>query len=127
MSGIPWSVRNSMAVYRQGDWVEAALCAQMGDKDAWFPNKGEPCREAKSICGMCEVREPCLQYALQSPTQLFGIWGGTTEHERKLIRRRLGIRTVRDIDHGTEAGVRAHYRAGERPCIYCRLASRTER
>jgi WhiB family redox-sensing transcriptional regulator len=35
----------------------------------------------------CPVAEPCLEYALET-NQRAGIWGGTTEEERKSLRRK---------------------------------------
>jgi WhiB family redox-sensing transcriptional regulator len=37
---------------------------------------------AKAICATCSVQPECLRYALQT-RQEFGIWGGTTEDERR--------------------------------------------
>ncbi|MDQ1355709.1 MAG: WhiB family transcriptional regulator, redox-sensing transcriptional regulator [Acidimicrobiaceae bacterium] len=53
-------------------------------------------RAAKAVCHTCEVRKACLQYALET-NQENGIWGGTTEDERRtmrrawLVRRRHGV------------------------------------
>jgi WhiB family redox-sensing transcriptional regulator len=41
---------------------------------------------AKAICRGCPVRAECLSYAVQT-SQGHGIWGGTTEEERRLARR----------------------------------------
>ena len=43
-------------------------------------------REAKAICQACPYLARCLEYALKHP-ELNGIWGGTTEAQRKRIRR----------------------------------------
>jgi WhiB family transcriptional regulator, redox-sensing transcriptional regulator len=40
---------------------------------------------AKAICRGCPVRAECLDYAMQTAQD--GIWGGTTEEERRLARR----------------------------------------
>lgn len=42
-------------------------------------------REARAIaiCEACPVLEPCAEYAI-STNELFGIWGGMTEHDRRL-------------------------------------------
>jgi len=37
------------------------------------------------ICGWCPVRWQCLECALADES-LSGLWGGTTDPERKLIR-----------------------------------------
>lgn len=41
--------------------------------------------EAKQICSSCPIAMECFQHAM-SQTE-WGIWGGTTKHERALIRR----------------------------------------
>jgi WhiB family transcriptional regulator, redox-sensing transcriptional regulator len=68
------------------EWQERALCAQT-DPEAFFPEKGGSTREAKKICGGCEVRAECLEYAL-AHDERFGIWGGMSERERRRLRRR---------------------------------------
>jgi WhiB family redox-sensing transcriptional regulator len=70
-------------------WQTQALCAQTG-ADFFFPEPGSSVREAKRICGMCEMRPACLEYAL-SHDERFGVWGGLSEKER-LELRRLGNR-----------------------------------
>jgi WhiB family redox-sensing transcriptional regulator len=68
-------------------WADRANCRGV-DPDLFFPDRGEPTRHAKEVCRGCEVRDECLGYALASG-QKFGIWGGTSERERRLLRRRL--------------------------------------
>ena len=67
-------------------WQADSLCAQT-DPEAFFPEKGGSSREAKKICGQCEVSAQCLEYALQNDER-FGIWGGLSERERRRLRRR---------------------------------------
>ncbi|WP_094770392.1 WhiB family transcriptional regulator [Microbacterium gorillae] len=67
-------------------WQADALCAQT-DPEAFFPEKGGSTRDAKRICGTCDVRGECLQYALQNDER-FGIWGGLSERERRKLKRR---------------------------------------
>lgn len=67
-------------------WQERALCAQT-DPEAFFPEKGGSTREAKKVCGSCEVRSECLDYALENDER-FGIWGGLSERERRKLKRR---------------------------------------
>jgi WhiB family redox-sensing transcriptional regulator len=45
------------------EWQERALCSQT-DPEAFFPEKGGSTREAKRICGRCDVKGECLEYAL---------------------------------------------------------------
>ncbi|QMV10954.1 WhiB family transcriptional regulator [Streptomyces lincolnensis] len=66
-------------------WQAQALCAQTG-ADFFFPEPGSSVREAKRICGMCEMRPACLEYAL-SNDERFGVWGGLSEKERLHLRR----------------------------------------
>ncbi len=66
-------------------WQERALCAQT-DPEAFFPEKGGSTREAKQMCTRCEVRDECLDYAL-AHDERFGIWGGTSERERRRLKR----------------------------------------
>ncbi|GAA2907319.1 WhiB family transcriptional regulator [Streptomyces mexicanus] len=66
-------------------WQTQALCAQTG-ADFFFPEPGSSVREAKRICGMCEARSACLEYAL-AHDERFGVWGGLSEKERLHLRR----------------------------------------
>lgn len=65
-------------------WVTQGAC-QGHDPDLFFPTQGESVAQAKAICGDCPVREACLEYALENGEK-FGIWGGTSERERRRIR-----------------------------------------
>lgn len=67
-------------------WQTEALCAQT-DPEAFFPEKGGSTRDAKKVCGACNVRSECLEYAL-SNDERFGIWGGLSERERRRLRKR---------------------------------------
>jgi hypothetical protein len=72
-------------------------CAQT-DPEAFFPEKGGSTREAKRLCAGCEFRIPCLEYATTAASAgviLAGIWGGTSERERRRIRVRDGITVAR--------------------------------
>lgn len=67
-------------------WMEAAACAT-ADPEAWFPEKSVMVtREVKRICGSCDVRERCLQYALDHD-EWFGVWGGFSARDRHRIKR----------------------------------------
>lgn len=43
--------------------------------------------KAKAICGLCPITTECLDYALDTD-QEYGVWGGTTQRERRAIARR---------------------------------------
>jgi hypothetical protein len=88
-----------------------APCSQ-GDPDAFFPEDrpdgnmqhnriAYPMeRYAKTSCFGCPYRFRCLEYAMKNE-DLIGIWGGTTEAERRKMRRgervRLGIPGIKHI------------------------------
>ena len=67
-------------------WQTDALCAQT-DPEAFFPEKGGSTRDAKKVCGVCNVKAQCLEYALANDER-FGIWGGLSERERRRLRKR---------------------------------------
>lgn len=67
-------------------WQASANCLGV-DPDLFFPERGGSTREAKEVCAGCVVRDECLDYAL-SNGEKFGIWGGLSERERRLVRRR---------------------------------------
>jgi WhiB family transcriptional regulator, redox-sensing transcriptional regulator len=67
-----------------GVWQELALCAET-DPEIFFPEKGHSTREAKLVCRYCDVRERCLEYALEHDER-FGIWGGMSERDRRVLK-----------------------------------------
>lgn len=70
-----------------GEWEAYAACTEVPSK-LFFPEPGDPltARFMRLFCDDCPVRAECLEYALDNP-DLTGIWGGTTETDRRLIRR----------------------------------------
>lgn len=68
------------------------------DANLFMPTVGQTCRDVLEICNgrpatyndpgtpPCPVKEQCLEYALSIPRQTVGIWGGTSERERRRIR-----------------------------------------
>jgi WhiB family redox-sensing transcriptional regulator len=72
------------------DWKSQGACRSSAyDPAWWFPEQRQQlvAERARSICkGVCVVREECLAYALEN--HLPGIWGGTSERERKRLRRK---------------------------------------
>lgn len=72
------------------EWRARAACRD-SDPDLFFPvgTTGvavEEIEAAKAVCMGCPVREECLQYALEA-NQDTGVWGGTSEEERRKLRR----------------------------------------
>ncbi len=71
------------------DWRSLAACAQFPN-NLFFPGSEASDRAAEratAICAICVVRGDCLEYALET-NQRAGIWGGTTEDERRSLRRK---------------------------------------
>jgi WhiB family redox-sensing transcriptional regulator len=111
------------------DWRDSALCAQT-DSDEFFPEKGGSTREAKKVCGACEVRTECLEYAL-SHDERFGIWGGLSERERRRLKRGLPVADPageEDRPYAAQAAAQARLgterfaallEAGEKTCNGC--------
>ena len=73
-------------ILEERPWAVFAACHE-SDPDIFFPASRAEEDRALALCAICPVREECLHYALES-RERFGIWGGTTDKERrKLIRR----------------------------------------
>jgi WhiB family redox-sensing transcriptional regulator len=73
------------------DWRHQAACLAE-DPELFFPigNTGPALvqvEQAKSICRRCTVTEPCLEWAIATG-QDAGVWGGLSEDERRLLKRR---------------------------------------
>lgn len=86
------------------DWRGAAACAGMGvtfrkaEDDFFFILPGRKSKRAKDFCKGCPVRKRCLEYALIYDE--YGIWGGTTEDERKDYPRYL-VEALREREANT--------------------------
>jgi WhiB family transcriptional regulator, redox-sensing transcriptional regulator len=62
-------------------WVELAACAGM-PIEVFFPSHGHTAAAARAVCSTCTVRPQCLDYA-STDNDTAGVWGGTTERERR--------------------------------------------
>jgi WhiB family redox-sensing transcriptional regulator len=79
----------------QYDWRRDAICRDT-DPDLFFPvgttgNALVQIERAQEVCGQCPVSLECLEFALET-NQDSGIWGGTSEEERRKIRREMVAR-----------------------------------
>lgn len=77
-------------VKKTDQWRQRAACRSV-DPDLFFPvgTTGmaiEQIDHAKQVCTLCPAQLPCLEYAL-STNQDSGVWGGTSEDERRVLRR----------------------------------------
>jgi WhiB family redox-sensing transcriptional regulator len=72
------------------DWRDEAACRQT-DPDLFFPvgTTGpavDQIEAAKAVCQSCESQPACLEFALAT-NQESGVWGGTSEEERRKLRK----------------------------------------
>ena len=82
-----------MPIFQQAiTWQAEARCLE-ADPEIFFPERGGSSRAARAVCRDCTVRDECLRYALANREQ-FGIWGGTSERERRKLRK---LRTLERI------------------------------
>ena len=76
-------------VQENEDWFRKANC--LGEEtDGFFILRGDKDQRVKRraaylICQACSVRRECLDYAIVNNET--GIWGGTTERERRFMKR----------------------------------------
>jgi transposase-like protein len=83
-----------------GDWrAEAACAVPTVDPEVFFPEPGENWKAAaaKQVCAGCTVRDACLHEALTGPqahgADEYGIFGGTSQQERRRLRGRQPLAT----------------------------------
>ena len=76
------------------EWMTAGKCQDM-PHSVFFPNDGVGVEIARRICADCPVKAPCLEYALLNRID-HGVWGGSSERERRRIARRRRLETVND-------------------------------
>lgn len=86
----PLSVLSLSADPNDSAWRADAACRDT-DPDLFFPvgTTGpaiEQIENAKAVCRTCEAQVSCLEYALTT-NQDSGVWGGTSEEERRKLRR----------------------------------------
>ena len=72
------------------DWRTRAACRDT-DRDLFFPvgTTGpsiEQIDAARAVCRECDAHAQCLEFALAT-NQESGIWGGTSEEERRALRK----------------------------------------
>jgi WhiB family transcriptional regulator, redox-sensing transcriptional regulator len=69
------------------DWQERAACYGL-DPEVFFPTTEEEAGLALSYCGLCQVKETCLAWAVRNGER-YGVWGGTTEQQRRRLIRHV--------------------------------------
>lgn len=76
------------APYPAFDGTQA--CAE-ADPEMFFPDRGQAPvpPEARALCARCPWLRSCLRHALSY--DLHGVWGGTSQAERRRIQQEYGI------------------------------------
>jgi WhiB family transcriptional regulator, redox-sensing transcriptional regulator len=77
---------NAEGVPESLSWMHHARCRGLSPS-LFFPPDGEGVQAARPVCGECPVRVQCLEFALANDINN-GVWGGTSERERRRILRR---------------------------------------
>ena len=72
------------------DWRDQAACRDT-DPDLFFPvgTTGpalDQIAAAKAVCRSCDAQAACLEFALAT-NQESGVWGATSEEERRKLRK----------------------------------------
>jgi WhiB family redox-sensing transcriptional regulator len=68
-------------------WQARAACRGLGT-ERFFPEEaGDDVEPALAVCRGCPVKRECLNYAQNEPRHPVGVWGGTTERQRRALRR----------------------------------------
>jgi WhiB family redox-sensing transcriptional regulator len=80
------------------EWRRTAACRDT-DPDLFFPvgTTGpaiEQIANAKAVCRQCDSQTACLEFAIAT-NQDSGIWGGTSEEERRQLRKKYNNRVRR--------------------------------
>ena len=80
------------------NWRVDAACADV-DPDLFFPVgvTGPAVGQiaaAKAVCAGCSCQTQCLEFAIAT-NQEYGVWGGTSEEERRVLRRQWRARQRR--------------------------------
>ena len=68
------------------EWKEEGKCKSI-DSRLFFSEIQSQIREALNACMNCCVKDQCRDYAITN--QEHGVWGGTTERQRRAILRRM--------------------------------------
>ncbi|AXK37504.1 WhiB family transcriptional regulator [Streptomyces armeniacus] len=78
-----------------GDWRATSACRDE-EPELFFPvgDTGPALaqiEEAKAVCRRCPAMDSCLNWALENG-QDHGVWGGTSEDDRRRMKRRAARR-----------------------------------
>jgi len=76
-----------VGLFARPSWMADAACRGEGHRKYVIDVRHAPAEAVLATCADCPVREDCLAYAMAQP-DVVGVWGGTTERERRAMRNR---------------------------------------
>jgi len=81
---------NRTHAWDDADWRSDAACRDT-EPELFFPigttgMATDQIESAKRVCDHCDAQKACLEFALAT-NQESGVWGGTTEDERRKLRK----------------------------------------
>ena len=81
---------NRTHAWDDSDWRSNAACRDT-EPELFFPigttgMATDQIESAKRVCHNCDAQKACLEFALAT-NQESGVWGGTTEDERRKLRK----------------------------------------
>lgn len=77
-------------------WMADGNCANK-PPSLFFPSDGVGVERAKTVCEGCPVATECLEYAIANRID-HGVWGGTSERQRRRIIRARAIAAAEPIE-----------------------------
>ena len=80
-AGPTWFAR--MVAQARPAWHADGACLEHPELD-WFAGRAVDQAEPAAVCRRCLVRDECLTFAVDNREQ--GVWGATTDAERRLMR-----------------------------------------
>lgn len=80
--------------WTESNWLTKAACQGM-NPNLFHPNRSESEQPGKAVCSLCPVQTHCLRYALNAGEKI-GVWGGTSERQRRHLRRDARQRSQTD-------------------------------
>jgi WhiB family redox-sensing transcriptional regulator len=77
-------------IYFTDEEFEAAACKSVGTEAYYVDDRANAMavRALKTVCSSCEIIGKCLEVALAN-NEMYGVWGGMSESERKALKRNL--------------------------------------
>jgi len=83
-------IRSFRLMETTANWMDEGTCRNLSPT-TFFPSDGVGVEVAKRICATCPVIDTCLEYALENHID-HGVWGGTSERQRRRILKARGVR-----------------------------------